>query len=58
MIQGWNWYAGADPAQIGSDQFDFQTVVTHELGQALGLVGWQPSRSRATCQRRPGRLGS
>ena len=37
MIQGWNWYAGSDQAQIGADQYDFQTTVTHELGHALGL---------------------
>ncbi|HEV3078830.1 MAG TPA: matrixin family metalloprotease, partial [Gemmataceae bacterium] len=39
IIQGWNWYDGADPTQIGSDQYDIQTVVTHELGHALGLGG-------------------
>jgi hypothetical protein len=39
MIQGWNWYAGADPAQIGSGQYDFETTVLHELGHALGLGG-------------------
>ena len=37
IVQGWNWYAGSDPTAIGSDQYDFQTVVTHELGHALGL---------------------
>jgi hypothetical protein len=37
LIQGWDWYAGADPAQIGSGQYDFQTTLTHELGHALGL---------------------
>jgi hypothetical protein len=37
LIQGWNWYAGADPSLIGAGQYDFQTVVTHELGHALGL---------------------
>jgi hypothetical protein len=37
LIQGWNWYAGADPAAIGAGQFDVQTTVTHELGHALGL---------------------
>ncbi len=37
MIQGWNWYAGADPAQVGAGQYDFQTTLTHELGHALGL---------------------
>jgi hypothetical protein len=37
LIQGWNWFAGADPTQIGSGQYDFQTTVTHELGHALGL---------------------
>jgi hypothetical protein len=37
LIQGWNWYAGADPTQIGANQYDFETTVTHELGHALGL---------------------
>jgi uncharacterized repeat protein (TIGR01451 family) len=37
LIQGWNWYAGSDPTQIGANQYDFQTTVTHELGHALGL---------------------
>jgi hypothetical protein len=39
IIQGWNWYAGADPSRIGADQYDFQTTVTHEFGHALGLGG-------------------
>jgi hypothetical protein len=39
LLQGWNWYDGSDPTQIGSNQYDFQTVVTHELGHALGLGG-------------------
>jgi hypothetical protein len=37
IIDAWNWYAGSDPSAIGSGQYDFQTVVTHELGHALGL---------------------
>ena len=37
LIQGWNWYAGADAAQIAGSQYDFQTIVTHELGHVLGL---------------------
>ncbi len=37
LIQGWDWYEGADPAGIGQSQFDFQTIVTHELGHAVGL---------------------
>jgi hypothetical protein len=37
MIQGWNWYAGADATQIGSGQYDFETAVMHELGHVLGL---------------------
>jgi hypothetical protein len=37
IIAGWNFYAGNDTTQIGSAQYDFQTVVTHELGHALGL---------------------
>jgi hypothetical protein len=39
MIQGWNWYAGSDASQIGADQYDFQTTVTHEFGHAIGLGG-------------------
>ena len=39
MLQGWNWYAGADPSRIGSGQYDFETTVLHELGHALGLGG-------------------
>jgi ELWxxDGT repeat protein len=39
IINGWNFYAGSPgaPGQIGSAQYDFETVVTHELGHALGL---------------------
>jgi hypothetical protein len=37
LIHDWNWYAGADPNQIGAGQYDFETTVTHELGHALGL---------------------
>jgi hypothetical protein len=37
IIAGWNFYAGSDTTQIGAGQYDFQTVVTHELGHALGL---------------------
>jgi hypothetical protein len=37
IVEGWNWYVGSDAAGVGQDQYDFQTVVTHELGHALGL---------------------
>jgi hypothetical protein len=37
IVQGWNWYAGTDTASIGSTQYDFATVMTHEMGHAIGL---------------------
>jgi hypothetical protein len=37
IINGWNFYAGSDATQIGAAQYDFETVVAHELGHALGL---------------------
>jgi hypothetical protein len=37
IINGWNFYAGSDATQIGASQYDFETVVEHELGHALGL---------------------
>jgi hypothetical protein len=39
ILQGWSWYAGADPSQIAAGQYDFQTTISHELGHALGLGG-------------------
>jgi PKD repeat protein len=44
LVSGWNWYLGADPAALGSNQYDFETVVAHELGHAVGLgEGSDPS---------------
>src|SRR5205814_9095517 len=37
LIQGWDWYTGADASAVGAGQYDFQTIVTHELGHSLGL---------------------
>src|SRR5262249_2866811 len=33
----WNFYVGRDATQTGAGHTDFETVVTHELGHALGL---------------------
>ncbi|MCA9011876.1 MAG: HYR domain-containing protein [Planctomycetaceae bacterium] len=37
IIDGWNWYAGADFTAIGAGQYDFQTVITHEIAHSIGL---------------------
>jgi hypothetical protein len=37
LIDTWNFYFGTDPGAVGADQYDFQTVTTHELGHAIGL---------------------
>jgi hypothetical protein len=37
VIADWNWYSDADAAEITTEQFDFTTVVTHELAHAVGL---------------------
>ena len=45
LIAGWNWYTGADPSAVGVDQYDFETIVLHELGHAVGLghdTAWYP----------------
>jgi len=33
----WNEYTGANAKAIDANQYDFQTVATHELGHAIGL---------------------
>jgi hypothetical protein len=37
LLTGWNWYTGSDPSVIGAGQYDFETIVMHELGHAIGL---------------------
>jgi hypothetical protein len=37
LVQGWDWYGGSDPTEVGATQYDFETTLTHELGHALGL---------------------
>jgi hypothetical protein len=45
LIDGWDWYAGSDAAGIGSQQFDFQTIVTHEVGHSVGAEHSADSQS-------------
>jgi hypothetical protein len=37
VVSGWNWYTGADAGAVGGAQYDYQTVLTHELGHGVGL---------------------
>jgi hypothetical protein len=37
LVTGWDWYTPADPSALGASQYDFETIVTHELGHAVGL---------------------
>ena len=37
LIQGWNWYTGADSLAVGANEYDFETVLIHEMSHALGL---------------------
>lgn len=37
ILSGWKWYTGHEVSAVDSGEYDFQTVVTHELGHALGL---------------------
>jgi hypothetical protein len=30
LIQGWDWYTGVDGSQVGTGQYDFQSIVTHD----------------------------
>ncbi|MCA9198762.1 MAG: VCBS repeat-containing protein [Planctomycetales bacterium] len=37
ILSSWNWYFGNE-TEISPNQFDFQTVLTHELGHVIGLA--------------------
>ncbi len=37
LVEGWDFYTGADPTQVGGGQYDFQTLAEHELAHTVGL---------------------
>ena len=37
LVEGWDFYTGADPTQVGAGQYDFQTLAEHELAHTVGL---------------------
>jgi hypothetical protein len=37
IVQGWNWYTGANALAVSAGAYDFETIVMHEMGHALGL---------------------
>jgi hypothetical protein len=37
LVSGWNYYYGDSSTAIAADQYDFRTVVAHELLHAVGL---------------------
>jgi hypothetical protein len=37
VATGWSYYTGSDASAIGSGQYDFQTLATHELAHTVGL---------------------
>jgi hypothetical protein len=45
IIDGWNWYLDSDETAVGVNQYDFQSIVTHELGHGAGLGHSQDASS-------------
>jgi hypothetical protein len=37
LVEGWSFYTGTDPTQVGAGQYDFLTLATHELAHTVGL---------------------
>jgi hypothetical protein len=37
FVTGWNFYTGTDIGAVAANQFDFQTLSTHELAHTVGL---------------------
>jgi len=37
LIRGWNYYVGANGNAVNASEYDFQSVVTHELGHSIGI---------------------